>query len=354
MERPKGGPRKAHIVLGLLGIVVLVFVLLLAGYFLTSFAYEFVGEPPEILRHLLTALTAIVIGVLLRLVLNYIEKRTGRFDQRRGLYHRLVDALEQISQGNYDVMLDYDESGIYQDLPDVVNEMAQRLGSAESMRQDFIANVSHEIQSPITSIGGFASLLKSDTLTNEQRVNYATIIEDESRRLSSLSENLLKLSALEAESALVVSEFRLDRQLESIAVTMEPQWGKKNLIVEADLNVIDMMGDEALLSQVWINLLHNAIKFTPPEGRISITSTLKGDTVQVKISDTGIGIAPEDQLHLFERFYKADKARDRSTSGNGLGLALVKRIVALHGGHITVESTLESGSTFLVVIPQKV
>ena len=139
------------------------------------------------------------------------------------------------------------------------------------LRQDFISNVSHEIQSPLTSIRGFAALLKNDTLTAEQKNHYLNIIEAESKRLSSLSDNLLKLSALETGSEpLSIKEYRLDKQLEKVALMLEPQWSAKNIAMEADLEKLTIQGDEDLLSQVWVNLLHNAIKFTPEGGTIRI------------------------------------------------------------------------------------
>jgi signal transduction histidine kinase len=224
--------------------------------------------------------------------------------------------------------------------------MARSLGTLETMRQDFISNVSHEIQSPLTSISGFAALLKDDTLSAAERRRYAETIETESRRLSSLSDNLLKLSALD-DSSLAKTDFRLDKQLSNVILTLEPQWSAKQLSVEADLDKCTINGDEDLLSQLWINLLANAIKFTPENGTVQVS--LNADTV--RIADTGIGIAKDDLPHIFERFYKVDKARDRSLGGNGLGLSLVKKIVELHDGSITVNSEISAGTSFEILLP---
>ena len=133
-------------------------------------------------------------------------------------------------------------------------------------------------------------------------------------------------------------------------MTLEPQWSAKNIELEADLQKLTVCGDEDLLSQVWVNLLHNAIKFTPENGRIDIALLQDKDSVIVKIADNGAGIAPDDQIHIFERFYKADKARDRSLGGNGLGLSLVKKIIELHGGTVTVESEIGKGTTFEIFL----
>jgi signal transduction histidine kinase len=206
--------------------------------------------------------------------------------------------------------------------------------------------VSHEIQSPLTSIGGFAALLKNADLPDDERRRYLAIIEAESKRLSSLSDNLLKLSALDNES-IAMTEFRLDRQLSNIILTLEPQWSGKNLTVDAALPKCVASGDENLLSQVWMNLLVNAIKFTPENGVISVSLNENA----VKISDTGVGIAKDELPHIFERFYKVDKARDRALGGNGLGLSLVKKITELHGGKISVESETGKGTTFEIFLP---
>ena len=323
----------------------------LAGYGITAFIYRFTGLPPEILRHLFSGLLAIsIVLVGWRVVLQF-GGRGSHMKDVKDIHDELTDTLAQIAQGNFNVLLDPGNVGVFNDLAQAINDMAKNLGTLETMRQDFISNVSHEIQSPLTSIGGFAELLQKDGLPDEKRRKYAAIIEAESCRLSSLSENLLKLSALDNNKVpLSKHEFRLDKQLETIALTLEPQWMAKNLILEADLQKLTMCGDEELLSQVWMNLLHNAIKFTPDGGCITIALARDGDSINAKIADTGVGIAKEDQIHIFERFYKVDKARDRSLGGNGLGLSLVKKIIELHGGSIMVESEIGIGTTFKIVL----
>jgi signal transduction histidine kinase len=264
----------------------------------------------------------------------------------------ILDAIDQVAQGNFNVLIEYSEHAPHNDIAEAFNKMAKDLDSLETMRQDFISNVSHEIQSPLTSIGGFAALIKKDAITAEERCHYAEIIESETKRLSSLSDNLLKLSSLDGEQRpLSLKAFRIDKQLQRIALATEPQWMLKNINLEADLQPCEFTGDEDLLSQIWINLLHNAIKFTPEGGRINISLDASEKEAIVTISDTGVGIASEDQMHIFERFYKADKARDRSLGGNGLGLALCKRIAELHGGNITAKSQLGKGSAFSVRLP---
>lgn len=259
----------------------------------------------------------------------------------------LLDALSEIARGNFNVFLEPNPNDPHSEMAEAINEMAKNLGSLETMRQDFINNVSHEIQSPLTSIKGFAALLQNDDLPFDERRRYAEIIEGESSRLSSLSDNLLKLSAFDGEKKpLNLKEYRLDKQLAQIILSLEPQWSAKSINLEVDLPKYTITADEDLLSQVWVNLLHNAIKFTPDGGGI----TVKLSDGAVTITDSGTGIAESDLIHIFERFYKADRARDRALGGNGLELSLVKKIVELHGFRITVESEINQGTRFTICL----
>jgi signal transduction histidine kinase len=231
--------------------------------------------------------------------------------------------------------------------------MAQELSKIENMRQEFILNVSHEIQSPLTSIRGFAKALRNNNISPEDRLNYLDIIESESMRLSKLSDNLLRLSSLETDSIRPVPKvYRLDKQLRSIILTCEPQWVEKNITMDISLDELDIKADEDMMSQVWINLIHNSIKFTKEGGGISISLHQKEERIIFEISDTGIGIAKEDQEHIFERFFKGDKSRTPSVKGSGLGLSIVKRIIELHLGTIMVDSELDIGTKFFITLPK--
>lgn len=323
-----------------------------AAYGITAFVYQFTGSPPELIRHLITGVLAVTLIMLIWKFL--LQIGDSRHETYQNFHDQLTKALAKMAQGDFDVLLDPNAIGARNELAEAINDMARSLGTLETMRRDFISNVSHEIQSPLTSISGFAALLQKDDLPDDERRRYAAIIEAESKRLSSLSENLLKLSALDNNKIPLNTQiFRLDKQLEHIALTLEPQWSAKNLILEAELQKINICGDEDLLSQVWMNLLHNAVKFTPNGGSIGISLTSGDNSVIVKITDTGVGITPEDQIHIFERFFKVDKARDRSLGGNGLGLSLVKKIIELHGGTITVESGIGKGTTFQIFLKQE-
>ncbi len=317
------------------------------SYVLMLLIYRFTGRPPEPWRYIIYS----AINLVLIVGMIGAGAKINDFNNQPSFQRAILDALEKMAQGDFDVFLEQDERGHYNMLTDSINKMAKDLGSMEQLRQDFISNISHEFQSPLTSISGYASLLRKDGATLKQ-LEYATIIEEESKRLSKLSDNLLRLSALEAEdNATNKAAFRLDRQLENVVLLLEPQWKAKNIIPETSLPKTTICGNEDLLKQVWINLIVNAIKFTPENGEINVSLKQIGNTAVCVISDNGIGIAPSDQMHIFERFYKVDKSRDRSLGGNGLGLALVKKIVSMHEGNVTVESALEKGTAFKVTLP---
>jgi signal transduction histidine kinase len=260
------------------------------------------------------------------------------------LFDDINKAIDSIAHGNFNVRIDGGDHHPLSELTERLNKMARELGSLESMRADFVSNVSHEIQSPLTSIGGFAKLLR-ESANDEQARHYADVIIAESKRLSSLSDNLLKLSTLDNNKIpLNRTDFRLDKQLQQVALTLEPQWSAKNIELSCELAPTTVNADSELLTQVWLNLLNNAIKFTPENGAIQLTI----DNGLLTIADTGCGISDEDRLHIFERFYKVDKARDRSLGGSGLGLSIVKKILDLHGYSIAVESEIGKGTRFVV------
>ena len=326
-----------------------------AGYGLSVVLFRVIGQPSGLVSHIVSSLLGfVVIAVIMRLVMLFVgpRQRQNLYDSRMGMMDQTIEALNRIASGDFSVFVPVDDRDPFSELAQSVNQMARELGSMENLRQDFISNVSHEIQSPLTSISGFAVLLKNNGLAPEQRAHYLDIIETEAKRLSRLSDNLLKLSSLESDmQPLTVTSFSLDKQIQNAVLMLEPQWAKKHLNLDITLDKLTCTGDEALLSQVWINLLHNAVKFTPESGGIGISLYTDGDHVVCRISDTGVGISLEDQMHIFERFYKADKSRDRSLGGNGLGLSLVKKIVELHGGSVAVESERSKGATFTVALP---
>ncbi|WP_233531411.1 sensor histidine kinase [Paenibacillus alkalitolerans] len=220
------------------------------------------------------------------------------------------------------------------------------------MRQQFVSNVSHEFQSPLTSIKGFSAELANDGLSPDNRKRYAEIVTLECERLSRLSEDLLKLASLDAEQyPHRPNLFRLDEQLRQVLIAVEPIWSDKLLHVEVMLDKVQITADSDLLYQVWLNLLSNSIKFTLTGGTIRISLTRRGGDANVCITDTGIGIPEQHLDRIFERFYKADRSRNRNTPGSGLGLSIVQSIVTLHGGRIQVRSEPGKGTEVTVSLP---
>lgn len=320
-----------------------------AGYFIVARIYQlFHLETSDYFRHMaevvISILTMAVVGFLMSLMMK---------SRRHNLFHEVLEALSRIAKGDFNVYLDLNvgRENQFTKLIDHINHMAKQLKQLEEMRQEFISNVSHEIQSPLTSIMGFARALKYDQLSSEERNHYLSIIETESKRLSKLSDNLLKLTSLESQHhPFERHSYRLDQQLRTIILACEPTWMEKELELDVSLEKAHIIADEDLMSQVWTNLIHNSIKFTPNHGMIRIQLDKADDKTIVKISDTGIGISKKDIIHVFERFYKADKARDRSKGGSGLGLSIVKKIIEMHEGTIFVESKEGKGTTFTITL----
>lgn len=264
---------------------------------------------------------------------------------------KLTAATTAIVDGEYDIALDVQRRDEIGNLARHFSSMAQALHKLDDMRQEFVSSVSHEIQSPLTSIQGFAQAVRNEPLTSEERNRYLEIIEEESRRLSSLGKQLLTLASLDKEADIVKkSAYRLDEQLRQVVLLTEWQRHEKEVFVE--LNAPEMMitADRQLLNQVWLNLLTNGIKFSDPGQTIRIDVSVN-QAVTVTVSDQGIGIPDTELDHIFERFYKADKARNRTRSGSGLGLSIAKKIVQLHGGTIEAQSRLGEGAAFIVRLP---
>ncbi|MFC4597851.1 HAMP domain-containing sensor histidine kinase [Cohnella hongkongensis] len=269
-------------------------------------------------------------------------------------FMQMIHAMKQLSKGNFNVNLDANPRfmGQFGPLITSFNEMASQLNRMEQMRQEFISNVSHEIQSPLTSISGFARALQRDDLAPETRKHYQNIIETESKRLSRMSDNLLKLTSLESrQHPFDRKAYRLDRQLRHLILSCEPLWREKNVEMDVDLPECAVTADEDLLSQVWVNLLHNGIKFAPEGGTIGVRLSKLNDRIRVLITDNGPGISEAALPHIFERFYKEDKARTRAGGGSGLGLSIVKKIVDMHGGTVFASNRRPTGAAFTVELP---
>ncbi|MBN6185445.1 HAMP domain-containing histidine kinase [Aneurinibacillus sp. BA2021] len=266
--------------------------------------------------------------------------------------HILKMATRRISKGNYNIALDYARKDEFGELAKDFSAMAASLEKLESMRQEFVSNVSHEIQSPLTSIKGFSKALQTEELPEEQRTYYLKIIEKESTRLSILSKQLLMLASLDKGALpLKKTTYSLDAQIREVLLLTEWQWSAKRIEIELELEEVAITADYNLLQQVWTNLITNSIKFMEPKGKLTIRLQ-GGQRIRVTISDTGIGIKEEDITHIFERFYKASKSRNRTEGGSGLGLSIVKKIMELHDGDITIHSVYGEGTTCHVELPK--
>lgn len=265
---------------------------------------------------------------------------------------RLTNAIKELSNGNYNVRVDNVGQDEISKLNQGFNQMARQLAKQDETRQKFISDISHEFQTPLTSIQGFANILKEEDLPKEQRVKYANIILYNSKRLSSLAKNMLQLTLLDREEIeLELTNYSLVEQMNRVISTQENQAMEKNIeiVFEMPKKEIFIEGDEQRLEQVWTNIISNAIKYTNEGGLITITMKKNSKDIEISIEDTGIGMSKEVVSHIFERFYREDKARN--VEGNGLGLAIVKSIVDLHHGKIDILSQVDVGTNFIVRLP---
>ncbi|HIT90620.1 MAG TPA: HAMP domain-containing histidine kinase [Candidatus Merdenecus merdavium] len=264
--------------------------------------------------------------------------------------HRLIEATKEVASGNFDVEIDIENSKELNRLALSFNEMTKELSNIEALRNDFVGNISHEFKTPVVSIRGFANRLKSNTLSEEQRNEYLDIIISETERLSRLSSNILYLSNLETLDMEPKNiSFSLDEQIRKSILLLEPYFEKKQLELDINMESISIRSNEEMISHLWGNLLENAIKFSPKGATITITLQSKGKYAEVSISDEGIGMDAEVKKHIFDKFYQGDNSR--VTEGSGLGLSLVKKILQLNGGKISVESEPNKGSRFIVLLP---
>ncbi len=261
------------------------------------------------------------------------------------------DAFESLSRGNFDVRVSEDDKiAEIREIKRKFNAMVRDLSNIETLRCDFTANVSHEFKTPLSSIEGYATLLYNSDLSEEKKRRYIQKIIDNSRKLSTLTSDILLLSKIENQEFFDGNrEYRLDEQIRKCILMLEYKWSAKEIDFDIDMEKTVYCGNEALLERVWINIIDNAIKFSNPSSEISVKTEHSGDSLSVKVRDFGVGMNKETQKRIFERFYQSDSSRREE--GNGLGLALVKRIVDLSKGNIEVESAPEKGTEITVTLP---
>lgn len=257
----------------------------------------------------------------------------------------------EVAKGNFDVRLDeISRVTEIRELTQNFNVMIQELSSIETLRDDFVVNVSHEFKTPIAAIEGYAMLLQDKGLSETERDDYTQMILNSSRRLANLSGNILRLSKLESQEVILEKKlYRLDEQIRQAILLLESQWSAKDIDLQIDMIKTTYKGNEKLLMQVWMNIIGNAVKFTPAGGKITVQLSWDKENTVVQISDNGCGMDANVVRHIFDKFYQGDTTR--KSEGNGLGLTLAKRIVDLCGGDIRVKSEIGKGSVFMVSLP---
>lgn len=267
---------------------------------------------------------------------------------------QLSNASKKIADGDFSVSIEElkfkDDDTELNDLIKNFNIMAVQLSKIETLRSDFIANVSHEFKTPLATIQGYVTLLEDDKLSKEERNNYLNIIFDATKKLTNLTSNILKISKLEnQEIEISKKEYNVSEQLREVIILLQASWEKKNIEFDLELEDCMIISDEELLQQVWMNIISNAIKFSNDEGKISLHLESYSSYISISIKDEGCGMDEETISHIFDKFYQGDKSH--SKEGNGLGLSLAKRIVLLCKGEINVESKLNEGTTVTVNLP---
>jgi len=263
----------------------------------------------------------------------------------------ITEATEKIMQGDFSVRVaPMHGAGMegFNQIAMAINAMAKELSGTETLRTDFISNVSHELKTPLAVMGNYATILQRPGITEEEKNDYAKAISEAARKLAQLITNILKLNKLENQQIFPQpQEFDLGEQLCQCLLGFEDAWEAKNLEIETDIqDDVRIQSDPELLSLVWNNLISNAVKFTPDGGTIGLSLKTESDSVIVQVRDTGCGMKPEVGQHIFEKFYQGDTSH--ATQGNGLGLALVKRVMDILSGEIGVQSVYGEGSTFTV------
>lgn len=262
----------------------------------------------------------------------------------------LIDASNAIASGDYSVRIKLEGPEGIAKLGDSFNHMAEELNSVELLRTDFVNNFSHEFKTPIVSIRGFAKMLKRTDLTPEERTEYLDIIINESERLSELSTNVLNLSKIEKLSILTEQTyFNLTEQIRLVIALLDSKWANKKVSFTFDCDEVQIYANESLTKQVWINLLDNAVKFSPQNGIIAIKIVNDDEHIIVDISNTSDVLSEDAASHIFDKFFQADTSH--ATKGNGLGLTIAKRIVELHKGSLSFEQN-NTTTTFTTIFPK--
>ena len=297
----------------------------------------------------ITMLNVIILSIGMALI-DYLRRK---YTVERPV-QRITEATSKMMEGDFSVRIPtyakFASDDSFNEIIDCFNKMASELSGVETLRTDFIANVSHEMKTPLAVMQNYGTLLQSPDMPEEKRIEYAKAITDASRRLADMMTNILKLNRLENQQIYPnLTTFDLGEQLCESLLGYESTWERKNIEIETDIvEDVKVEADAELLSLVWNNLFSNAFKFTDECGKVTLTLTADEEYATVKIADTGCGMSAEVGAHIFEKFYQGDTSH--ATQGNGLGLALVKRVVDIMQGEIGVESAVGVGTTYTVRI----
>ncbi|OUQ08188.1 two-component sensor histidine kinase [Erysipelatoclostridium sp. An15] len=261
---------------------------------------------------------------------------------------KLIEGMQLLANGHYETRIDLGKNLLEKDLTTNFNHLATELENTELLRSDFIDNFSHEFKTPIVSISGFAKILKNNDLPKKQQDEYLDIIVNESKRLTDMATNVLNLSKIEKQVILSdVTRFNLSEQIRNAIILLEKKWLAKKIEFDLDFNDYDIEANKKMLEQVWINLLDNAIKFSPEDNIIEVSIKQNEQQIEINISNYGPKILEHDLKRIFEKFYQGDTSH--ASQGTGIGLSIVSKIVALHKGNITVTS--DDKTTFKIVLP---
>lgn len=299
------------------------------------------GQPNSQYVLILMSVINLIVGVIVTVLTSHVALKH---------INRIIDQMNRLASGDFKARLNFGElfskHPTVAEVTDSFNKMAEELENTAMLRSDFINNFSHEFKTPIVSIAGFTKLLKRGNLTEQQKMEYLDIIETESLRLSAMATNVLNVTKIENQTILTdITKFNLSEQIRSSVLLLESTWVKKNIEFSLEFDEQEIYANEELLKQVWINLIDNAIKFSPEYGLIVIKIIDHGDTYTILVANSGNEIPKEKQKKIFDKFYQADESH--SSEGNGIGLAIVKRVVELHYGDVLVEC--ENGITTFAV-----
>lgn len=328
----------------------IIFILLTLTMFISNTVIMFlsrhgfmIGPPDRSLMPFLaqTGIISILTGTILTLCIGHLPLRP---------INTLIQAIHAVSQGDFQTKINLEHPREFKEFSRCFNQMTEELAGMEILRSDFINNFSHEFKTPVVSILGFARLLRKGNLTPKEQAEYLDIIIEEARRLTALSTNMLNLSKVESMSLLTdFTTFNIGEQIRESVVLLESKWNNKEISFDFSLKERQINGNEQLLKQVWMNLIDNAVKFSPVKSKIDLSLEDDGVFIKITVRDYGIGMDEKTQHNIFDKFYQGDNSH--SPEGNGLGLPLAKKIIALHHGEITVTSHPGKGSAFTVTLP---